>query len=104
MDLKKVQIEDSGEKSFLDFKFSYDKPILDQVHELHNYLVQIRQLDITLDTIHIHAIIHKLPSTVKDYRKSLKHDTKEFPFEILCTIFKSRKNSVFKKKKMNKRI
>ena len=57
-------------------------PILDQGHELHNYLAQFRHLGIIWETFHIYAKIHRLPNTSKDYQKSLKHDTKEFSFKM----------------------
>ncbi|XP_008779653.1 uncharacterized protein LOC103699411 [Phoenix dactylifera] len=74
----KYKTKDSRNKSYLvsnyfDFKITDNKPILNQVHDLQLIVHQIIAEGIPIDEkFQVGTIIAKLPSSWKDYRKTLK--------------------------------
>ena len=83
----KYKAEEEGTKKFLiskyfDFKMVDDKPILPQVHELQVIVNKLRAVKIDLpETFQVCAIIAKLPSTWKGYRKKILHNSEDFSLE-----------------------
>ena len=62
--------------------FFYDKPILPQVHELQVIVNKLSVVKIKiLESFQVGAIIAKLPSTWKGYRKKILHSSKDFSLE-----------------------
>ena len=83
----KYKAEEEGTKKFLifkyfDFRFIDDKPILAQVHELQVIVNQLKCEKIDLpEPFQVGAIIAKLPTSWKGYRKKLLHDSKDITLE-----------------------
>ena len=83
----KYKAEKEGTKNFLiskyfDFKMLDGKPILPQVHELQVIINKLRDMKIELpEQFQVGAIITKLPSSWKGYRKKLLHNSKDFSLE-----------------------
>ncbi|URE42102.1 Retrotransposon protein [Musa troglodytarum] len=83
----KYQAKEEGTKKFLiskyfDYKFVDDKPILAQVHELQVIVNQLKAKKIELpEPFRVGAIIAKLPSSWKGYRKKILHDSKNITLE-----------------------
>ncbi|GAV89403.1 UBN2_2 domain-containing protein [Cephalotus follicularis] len=83
----KYRAEEQGTNKYLiakyfDFKFIDTKPLLEQVHELQVIVNKIRALKIEiLETFHVGAIIAKLPSSWKDYRKKFMHKSEDITLE-----------------------
>ena len=85
----KYKAEEAGTKKFLiskyfEYKFNGDMPILSQVHELQVLVNQLKAADVILSKLfQVGAIISKLPSSWKSYRKKLLHDSKDYSLEEL---------------------
>ena len=85
----KYKAEEVGTKKFLiskyfKYKFNGDMPILSQVHELQVLVNQLKAEDVILPKLfQVRAIISKLPSSWKSYRKKLLHDSKDYSLEEL---------------------
>ncbi|GAV91552.1 UBN2_2 domain-containing protein, partial [Cephalotus follicularis] len=83
----KYRAEEHGTNKYLiakyfDFKFIDTKPLLEQVHELQVIVNKIRALKIEIpETFHVGAIIAKLPSSWKDYRKKFMHKSEDIILE-----------------------
>ena len=83
----KYKAEEEGTKKFLiskyfDFKMLDGKPILPQVHELQVIVNKLRAVKIELpEQFQVGAIITKLPSSWKGYRKKLLHNSEDFSLE-----------------------
>ena len=77
----KYKAEKESTKKFLiskyfDYKFHDDMPILAQVHKLQVIVNQLRIVEIELpESFQVGAIIAKLPSSWKGYRKKILHDS-----------------------------
>ena len=83
----KYHAEEEGTKKFLiskyfDYKFVDGKPILAQVHELQVIVNQLKAEKIELpEPFQVGAVIAKLPSSWKGYRKKILHDSKDITLE-----------------------
>ena len=83
----KYKAEAEGTKKFLifkyfDFCFIDDKLILAQVHKLQVIVNQLKCEKIDLpEPFQVCAIIAKLPTSWKGYRKKLLHDSKDINLE-----------------------
>ena len=86
---KKYSIEDAGTKKyvvgrFLDYKMSDDKPIMEQVHEYQNIVLEILAEGMVIDdTFQAATLIEKLPPSWKEYRNYLKHKKCDMSLEDL---------------------
>ena len=85
----KYKAEEAGTKKFLiskyfEYKFNGDMPILSQVHELQVLVNQLKVADVILPKLfQVGAIISKVPSSWKSYRKKLLHDFNDYSLEEL---------------------
>ena len=83
----KYHAEEESTKKFLiskyfDYKFVDDKPILAQVHELQVIVNQLKAEKIELPgPFQVGAVIAKLPSSWKGYRKKILYDSKDITLE-----------------------
>ncbi|XP_075669814.1 uncharacterized protein LOC142639538 [Castanea sativa] len=86
---KKYSIEDDGTKKymvgrFLDCRMSDDKPIMEQVHEYQNIVLEILAEGMVIDdAFQATALIEKLPPSWKEYRNYLKHKKRDMSLEDL---------------------
>ena len=85
----KYLTEDATSKKFLaskffNFKMVDSRSVVEQFHELMHILDQFNQQNMIMDgSIVVSAIMDKLPSTWKDYKKSLKHKKEDLSLEEL---------------------
>ncbi|XP_057247239.1 uncharacterized protein LOC130589734 [Beta vulgaris subsp. vulgaris] len=83
--------EDASSKKFLvsnfnSFKMTNDRPIMEQFHEVHHILNQIRSHGMVMDeAIAVASIIDKLPNSWKDTKHLLKHKKEDMSMEQLGT-------------------
>ncbi|KAG5527251.1 hypothetical protein RHGRI_028223 [Rhododendron griersonianum] len=83
----KYKVQEEGTNKFLiaeyfDFRMIDTKPILDQIHELQTVVNNISSMNIILpEAFQVGAIIAKLPSSWKAYRKKLLHKAEDFSLE-----------------------
>uniref|UniRef100_A0A2N9HZD6 Integrase catalytic domain-containing protein n=1 Tax=Fagus sylvatica TaxID=28930 RepID=A0A2N9HZD6_FAGSY len=86
---KKYSTEDAGLKKyvvgrFLDYKMIDDKPIMEQVHEYQNVVLEILAEGMVIDdAFQAAALIEKLPPSWKEYRNYLKHKKRDMSLEDL---------------------
>jgi guanylate kinase len=86
---KKYSTEDVGLKKyvvgrFLDYKMTDDKPIMEQVHEYQNIVLEILVEGMVIDDAFQAAVlIEKLPPSWKEYRNYLKHKKRDMSLEDL---------------------
>ncbi|URE44790.1 Retrotransposon protein [Musa troglodytarum] len=101
----KYQAEEKGTKKFLilkyfDYKFVDDK--LAQVHELQVIVNQLKAEKIKLpEPFQVRAIIAKLPSSWKGYRKKILHDSKEITLEQIQKHLRIKEESRMRDKSEN---
>ncbi|RVW74280.1 Retrovirus-related Pol polyprotein from transposon TNT 1-94 [Vitis vinifera] len=83
----KYKAEEEGTKKFLisqyiDFKFFDEKPLLPQIHELQVIVNKLKVLKIELpEAFQVGAIVAKLPSSWKGYRKRILHKSEDYSLE-----------------------
>ncbi|WKA00091.1 hypothetical protein VitviT2T_018481 [Vitis vinifera] len=83
----KYKAEEEGTKKFLisqyiDFKFFDEKPLLPQIHELQVIVNKLKVLKIELpEAFQVGAIMAKLPSSWKGYRKRILHKSEDYSLE-----------------------
>eukprot|EP00261_Vitis_vinifera_P035297 XP_019076540.1 PREDICTED: uncharacterized protein LOC109122885 [Vitis vinifera] len=83
----KYKAEEEGTKKFLisqyiDFKFFDEKPLLPQIHELQVIVNKLKVLKIELPkAFQVGAIVAKLPSSWKGYRKRILHKSEDYSLE-----------------------
>ncbi|RVW72568.1 hypothetical protein CK203_060076 [Vitis vinifera] len=83
----KYKVEEEGTKKFLisqyiDFKFFYEKPLLPQIHESQVIVNKLKVLKIKLpEAFQVGAIVAKLPSSWKGYRKRILHKSEDYSLE-----------------------
>ncbi|RVX02552.1 Retrovirus-related Pol polyprotein from transposon TNT 1-94 [Vitis vinifera] len=83
----KYKAEEEGTKKFLisqyiDFKFFDEKPLLPQIHELQLIVNKLKVLKIELpEAFQVGAIMAKLPSSWKGYRKRILHNSEDYSLE-----------------------
>ncbi|RVW29768.1 Retrovirus-related Pol polyprotein from transposon TNT 1-94 [Vitis vinifera] len=83
----KYKAEEEGTKKFLisqyiDFKFFDEKPLLPQIHELQVIVNKLKVLKIELlEAFQVGAIVAKLPSSWKVYRKRILHKSEDYSLE-----------------------
>ncbi|XP_058211435.1 uncharacterized protein LOC131323598 [Rhododendron vialii] len=83
----KYKVQEEGTNKFLiaeyfDFRMIDTKPILDQIHALQTVVNNISSMNIILpEAFQVGAIIAKLPSSWKGYRKKLLHKAEDFSLE-----------------------
>ncbi|RVW24418.1 Retrovirus-related Pol polyprotein from transposon TNT 1-94 [Vitis vinifera] len=83
----KYKAEEEGTKKFLisqyiDFKFFDKKPLLPQIHELQVIVNKLKVLKIELpEAFQVGAIVAKLPSSWKGYRKRILHKSEDYSLE-----------------------
>ncbi|RVW81286.1 Retrovirus-related Pol polyprotein from transposon TNT 1-94 [Vitis vinifera] len=83
----KYKAEEKGTKKFLisqyiDFKFFDEKPLLPQIHELQVIVNKLKVLKIKLPkAFQVGAIVAKLPSSWKGYRKRILHKSEDYSLE-----------------------
>ncbi|XP_073059693.1 uncharacterized protein [Primulina eburnea] len=103
----KYKAEEEGTKKFLiskyiDFKFLDDKPLLPQVHELQVIVNKMRAVEIELpESFQVGAIIAKLPSTWKSYRKRILHSSENFSLEQIQKHMRIEEESMTRDKNEN---
>ncbi|RVW44269.1 Retrovirus-related Pol polyprotein from transposon TNT 1-94 [Vitis vinifera] len=83
----KYKAEEEGTKRFLisqyiDFKFVDEKPLLPQIHKLQVIVNKLKVLKIELpEAFQVGAIVVKLPSSWKGYRKRILHKSEDYSLE-----------------------
>ncbi|XP_062102817.1 uncharacterized protein LOC133812980 [Humulus lupulus] len=88
---KKYDTEEAGTKKYavsryLKFQMTDDKSVEAQSHELQKIAHEIISEGMSLDEqFQVAVIIEKLPPAWKDFKKFLRHKTKEFSLESLIT-------------------
>jgi guanylate kinase len=67
---------------FLDYKMIDDKPIMEQVHEYQNIVLEILAEGMVIDdAFQAATLIEKLPPSWKEYRNYLKHKKRDMSLE-----------------------
>ena len=100
----KYKAKEAGTKKFLiskyfEYKFNGDMSILSQVHVI---LLELKAANvILLELFQVGAIISKLPSSWKSYRKKLLHDSKDYSLEELQKHLRIEEESKLREKNEN---